>query len=71
MSGLSMAPGVVAAPLKTYVTSSDVRKLLGCKDSKAYQVIREVNKCATEKGSSHMGAEKQISIFSLRSLGSQ
>lgn len=43
MDALAMAPGVLGAAIVTYVTVTDAMKLLGCKENKAYQSIREVN----------------------------
>lgn len=36
--------------MTTYITAVDVMKLLGCKENKAYQTIRIVNKIAEEQG---------------------
>jgi len=44
------APGVLGAALTTYITIKDAMKLLGCKENKAYQTIREINKTAEESG---------------------
>lgn len=50
MGTLATAPGVIKAVTVTYVTVVDVMRLLGCKENKAYQSIREVNKFAEDKG---------------------
>lgn len=50
MGTLATAPGVVSAAVTTYVTAPDVKRLLGCRDNKAYETIREVNKIAKETG---------------------
>lgn len=50
MGKLATAPGVLRAATTTYVTVADVMKLLGCKDNKAYQTIRAINKLAVEAG---------------------
>lgn len=50
MGSLASAQGVLGASLTTYVTVKDVMKLLGCKDNKAYQTIREINNIALEMG---------------------
>lgn len=50
MGGLATAPGVLGAAMTTYVTAKDVMKLLGCRENKAYQTIREVNALAREDG---------------------
>lgn len=58
MGTLVTAPGVLGSALTTYVTASDVKKLLGCKDNKAYQVIRDVNKIAVKGGNLPYGQGK-------------
>ena len=68
MSGLATAPGVLGAALTTYVTAADVMKLLGCKENKAYQTIREVNQIAKKDGQFAYGQVKQVSIFFPRNL---
>lgn len=45
-----MAVGVISAPKRLYVTSSDVMKLLGCKSSYAGNVIKELNAEAKKSG---------------------
>ncbi|MCD8206891.1 MAG: hypothetical protein LUD72_03030 [Bacteroidales bacterium] len=35
---------------KVYVTADDVKALLGVKDSKAYEIIRDINTYATKNG---------------------
>lgn len=49
MEAVAMVPGVIKVA-RTYVTVSDVMELLGCKENKAYEKIREINKNAKEKG---------------------
>lgn len=58
MGALTAAPGVLGATMTTYVTASDVMKLLGCKENKAYQTIREVNRSALENGQFAYGQGK-------------
>lgn len=58
MSALATAPGVLGATLTTYITVTDVMNLLGCKENKAYQTIREVNKAAREDGQFAYGQGK-------------
>jgi len=58
MDALATAPGVLKASMTTYVTAADVMKLLGCKENKAYQTIRAVNKAATENGQFAYGQGK-------------
>lgn len=58
MQALATAPGVLSAATTTYVTSSDVMMLLGCKHNKAYQTIREVNNAAREAGMMTYGQGK-------------
>lgn len=58
MGALATAPGVLGAAVTTYVTPEDVKKLLGCRDSKAYQVIKEVNRLAKDLGGLPYGSGK-------------
>lgn len=58
MTTVATAPGVLGAALTTYITVADVMKLLGCKQNKAYQAIREVNKVAKECGQFAYGQGK-------------
>lgn len=58
MGALATAPGVLGAAKTTYVTVADVKSLLGCKENKAYESIRAVNKFAAEKGQFAYGAGK-------------
>lgn len=58
MNTMVTAPGVLGATLTTYITAADVMKLLGCKQNKAYQAIREVNKVAREDGQFAYGQGK-------------
>ena len=44
------APGVLGSAVTTYITVTDVMQLLGCKENKGYQTIREVNDVAKKKG---------------------
>lgn len=50
MGVLEAAPGVLGPAAITYVTVWDVMQLLGCKENKAYQTIRAVNKTAEDGG---------------------
>ncbi len=50
MQTLATAPGVLGAATITYVTAADVMKLIGCKENKAYQTIRALNKMAESIG---------------------
>lgn len=50
MVALETAPGVVAAPARSYVESADVMMLLGCRKSKASDYIRKINVKAKEDG---------------------
>lgn len=51
MAGAVAIEGVSnAAATITYITAIDVMQLLGCKDNKAYQTIREVNTEARKRG---------------------
>lgn len=50
MRELETAPGVVMKSERIFVTQGDVAALLGCGKSKAYDIVRDVNKSAKEKG---------------------
>lgn len=58
MNAIVTAPGVLGAAMTTYITVTDVMKLLGCKENKAYQTIREVNAVARENGQFAYGQGK-------------
>lgn len=51
MSTLTTAPGVVRKSTRIFVTNEDVSALFGCGKSKAYNIVREVNKLAKKNGS--------------------
>lgn len=50
MGALTEAPGVVRKSTRIFVTQEDVAMLLGCGKSKAYDIVREVNRQAKNKG---------------------
>lgn len=50
MSILATAPGVVGKSTRIFVTKEDVAVLMGCKESKAYAMVREVNEEAKKRG---------------------
>lgn len=50
MQTLENAPGVLGAAMTTYVTAADIGLLLGCKRSKAYKTLEEVNTTAVDLG---------------------
>lgn len=50
MDAVAEAPGVARKSTRIFVTQEDVAVLLGCGKSKAYDIVREVNKQAKEKG---------------------
>lgn len=50
MSELATAPGVVRKSTRIFVTKEDVAVLMGCKESKAYAMVKEVNELAKKKG---------------------
>ncbi len=50
MIPLAEAPGVARKSTRIFVTQEDVAILLGCGKSKAYDIVREVNKLAKKKG---------------------
>ena len=48
---LALPPGVMPMSTRIFITGEDVMALMGCRKSKAYGIVREVNKLAKEKGS--------------------
>lgn len=58
MNALTEAPGVVRKSTRIFVTQEDVAALLGCGKSKAYDIVREVNKQAKKKGNHPFPAGK-------------
>lgn len=54
----AMPPGVVQGSTRIFITGEDVMALMGCRKSKAYGIVREVNKLAKEKGSHPFPAGK-------------
>lgn len=58
MDVLAAAPGVVRKSTRIFVTQEDVAVLLGCGKSKAYDIVREVNESAKEKGNHPFPAGK-------------
>lgn len=42
MSTLATAPGVLATPGKYYIGADEVMEYLGCKENKAYELIRKL-----------------------------
>lgn len=44
MTTLSTAPGVITTPGKYYCGVEDVMNYLGCKENKAYELIRQLRK---------------------------
>ena len=50
MDVLTVASGVVRKSTRIFVTQEDVAVLLGCGKSKAYNIVREVNKHAKKNG---------------------
>lgn len=52
------APGVMRNATRIFVTQEDVAVLLGCGKSKAYNIVREVNKSAKKKGNHPFPAGK-------------
>lgn len=51
-------PGVMRNATRIFVTQEDVAVLLGCGKSKAYNIVREVNKSAKKKGNHPFPAGK-------------
>lgn len=58
MDVVATAPGVVRKSTRIFVTQEDVGMLLGCGKSKAYDIVREINKLAKEKGNHPFPAGK-------------
>ncbi len=44
MGTLAMAPGVIASTPKCYIGVEEVMEYLGCKENKAYELIRKLRK---------------------------
>lgn len=58
MDGLAMGTGAVRKSTRIFVTQEDVATLLGCGKSKAYDIVREVNRQAKKKGNHPFPAGK-------------
>lgn len=58
MSTLLTAPGVIATPGKYYCGADDVMRYLGCKENKAYEIIRELRKELIDAGRLYPGLPK-------------
>lgn len=58
MQALEAAPGVVRKTTRIFVTQEDVAAIFGCGKSKAYDIVREVNELAKEKGNHPFPAGK-------------
>lgn len=58
MNVLVAAPGVMQKSTRIFVTCEDVATLMGCGKSKAYDIVRGVNKHAKEKGNHPFPAGK-------------
>lgn len=56
------APGVMKNASRIFVTQEDVAILLGCGKSKAYNIVREVNRSAKKKATIHFRPARQINI---------
>ena len=50
MQSLETASGVIKRSTRIFITAKDVEVLMGCKKSKASQIVQKVNKLAKEKG---------------------
>ena len=69
MGAAATAPGVLGAAMTTYITVADVMKLLGCKENKAYQTIREVNDAAKADGQFAYGQGKASKYIFAKKFG--
>ena len=58
MGVLAEASGAVRKSTRIFVTQEDVALLLGCGKSKAYDIVREVNRQAKKKGNHPFPAGK-------------
>lgn len=58
MGTFMSAPGVVRKSTRVFVTREDVAALLGCGKSKAYDIVRDVNKQAEKNGNHPFPAGK-------------
>lgn len=47
--GAATAPGVIGGTTRIFVTPDDVIALFGCGRSKAYSIVKEVNRYAEQK----------------------
>lgn len=47
---MEKAPGVIGKSTRIFVTQDDIMALLGCKRSKAYDIVRKVNELAKKNG---------------------
>ena len=50
MGALAAAPGVISSPGKYYCGVAEVMEYLGCKENKAYELIRELREELIEAG---------------------
>lgn len=50
MGALATAPGVISAAPSYYLGADEVMSYLGCKENKAYEVIRELRKELVDTG---------------------
>lgn len=55
MSTIEAAPGVMAVPGKYYCGSKEVMEYLGCKENKAYEIIRGLRKELIDAGRLYPG----------------
>ena len=50
MQSLATAPGVITTPGKYYIGVEEVMEYLGCKENKAYELIRALRKELIDSG---------------------
>lgn len=55
MSSLATAPGVIGVARSYYIGADEVMEYLGCKDNKAYEVIRGLRKELIDAGKLYPG----------------
>lgn len=69
MGALAEAPGVMRKSTRIFVTQEDVAVLLGCGKSKAYDIVRDVNKRAEKKGNHPFPAGRANKYFFADAFG--
>ena len=55
MQTLTVAPGVISSAPSYYIGAAEVMEYLGCKENKAYEVIRDLRKELIDAGRLYPG----------------